>query len=261
MRITGNRIIELAAAANQRIQGEVGDKAEELSSGMRVVVPSDDPAAWIEGRRASIRQALSEGRGDAIARSKERLVETDRALDVVGGVVSRAREIAISAANAIQGPDQRAALALEVRSLFGEALAAANTQTSEGEYVFAGAQSDTAPFDATGAYAGDGAVRFIETSERATQQVSVSGQVLTAASGVDILPALEALAVALDTNDVPGIQAGLGVMQQAVGQVSRARSFAGSAAGSLNQVNDARDSLEISLDRRLQWLEAQNGNA
>ncbi|HEX3765043.1 MAG TPA: hypothetical protein VHW23_40385, partial [Kofleriaceae bacterium] len=63
MRITGNRLIDLASAATTKNQSAVGTASGELSSGLRVTTPSDDPAAWVAAQRTKLRQVMSQGAG------------------------------------------------------------------------------------------------------------------------------------------------------------------------------------------------------
>src|SRR5256885_4475099 len=95
MRITGNRLIDLASASTSKNQSAVATSAAELSSGMRVTTPSDDPDAWLAAQRTKLHQALSQGAGAAVAASRDRLTVTDNALASLGDVVSQVRALAI----------------------------------------------------------------------------------------------------------------------------------------------------------------------
>jgi flagellar hook-associated protein 3 FlgL len=250
MRITGTRLIELATTATSRAQERVADASDIMSSGMRVERASQDPTAWAAGRRAADRATLSSARGDAIGATRTRLAETDRALGAIGGIVESARALAIQGANDTLDPNARAAIGAQMQQLFAEALGAANTQTSDGEYVLAGGRSDVAPFDAAGVYNGDAGVRSLETAEGVTQAMSVPGSTLTAASGIDVLPTLSALATALSTNDRPGIQAAIANLELAGKQVSRARGDGGGALAALDSVDQARAGFEVELAKQ-----------
>ncbi len=251
MRITGSHLIDLATTATSRAQERLADAAGTMSSGKRVELASQDPTAWAAGRRAADRALVSSARGDAIGASRTRLAETDRALGTIGGVVETARTLAIQGANDTLDADARAAIGAQMRLLFGEALGAANTQTSDGEYVLAGDRSDLPPFDAAGVYAGNAGVRTIETAEGVSQALSVPGSALTAGAGVDVLPTLSALATALSTNDKPGIQAALANLELAGKQVSRARGDGGGALAALESVDLARGGFEVELAKQV----------
>src|SRR5262245_39758081 len=219
MRITGNRLIDLAAASTTKNPSHVADVSAQVSSGMRVTTPSDDPAAWLAAQRTKLHKALSEGTGAAVTESRDRLQVTDNALASIGDVVSQIRTLAVQAASDTYNASDRAALGNEVHGLFLSALDAANVRGRDGEYLLAGTISLTAPFDATGAYTGDARVRSVPSDGSLTAGVTIAGSDLTAANGVDVLPLLDRVATALSSNDLTTLRAALPDLDTAVKQV------------------------------------------
>jgi flagellar hook-associated protein 3 FlgL len=251
MRITGNRLIDLAAASSTKQQSTVGTVSAQLSSGLRVTTPSDDPAAWVAAQRTKLRQVLSQGAGAAVASSRDRLQMTDGALASIGDVVSQIQTLAVQGASDTYNASNRAGLGAEVRGLFLSALASANAQSSDGEYLLAGAASLTAPFDASGAYHGDASVRAVPISDSVTSGTTIAGSNLTAANGVDVLPLLDRVATALSSNDLPGLRAALPDLVTAVKQISASRSQTGAAMSALDQTTGARAQLEQDMQQAI----------
>lgn len=248
MRITEHRMVELASASLSASRERVARSGEQLSSGERVSRPSEDPDAWAAARRADAARTVNEGRGQALARSQDRLTQVDSALAQIGSALSRANELAVAAASDTVDPDSLAAIAVELRGLRLSALAAANSRASDGEYILAGNQSHVAPFDDDGVYQGDGAVRSIETQQSGIEQeVSVSGSVLTAAAGVDIFAELDAFAAALASNDRDAISAAIGALRDGHQQVSAARADGGAKSAALLAAEDDQRRLDGSL--------------
>ena len=254
MRITANRLIDLASASTTKNQSAVADASAEVSSGMRVATPSDDPEAWLSAQREKLRQALSQGTGAASAASRDRLQMTDGALASLGDIISQVQTLAVQGASDTYSPAARAGLAAQVRGLFQNALDAANTRGGDGEYVLAGAASLTAPFDPSGAYQGDASVRSVPTGDATSTPVTVAGSALTAASGVDVLPTLDQVATALANNDMTTLTAKLPDLATAVKQISSARTQAGSAMNALDQAASARSVMEQDLQQTISRL-------
>jgi flagellar hook-associated protein 3 FlgL len=257
MRITGNRLIDLAAASTTRNQGAVATASAEVSSGMRVAAPSDDPEAWLSAQRTKLRQALSQGTGAAVAASRDRLALTDNALASLGDIVSQIRSLAIQGASGTYNPANRAGLGAQVHGLFLNALDAANARDNAGEYLLAGAASLTQPFDLAGAYQGDASVRSVPADGSVTTAVTIAGSALTASSApgrVDILPLLDRVATALSTNDMTTLGAALPDLAAAVQQVSTARTQAGGAMNVLDQTTSARAVLEQDMQQTISRL-------
>jgi flagellar hook-associated protein 3 FlgL len=248
VRITEHRMVELASASLATSRERVARSGEQLSSGERVSRPSDDPAAWAAARRADAAHTMNEGRGEAMARSQERLAEVDAALAQIGSALARARELAVAAANDTADDEALAAMAAELRGLRQTALVAANTRASDGEYILAGNRTQVAPFDENGVYQGDDGMRTIETRHGGIElEVSVSGSVLTASAGVDIFAELDDFADALDSNDRDGINAAIESMREAHLQVSAARADGGARSAALLTAEEDQRRLEDSL--------------
>jgi flagellar hook-associated protein 3 FlgL len=251
MRITGHRMIDLAAASTSKSQEAVAARSAEMTSGLRVTKPSDDPAAYAAAERAKIRRTIAEGTGSAVKASRDRLEETDGALGSIGDIVSRVQELAVQGGNASYNANDRAALGAEVQSLFESALGSANTQSSSGEYLLGGSQSLTAPFDANGAYRGDALVRGIPATEASNAFATIAGSRLTSAYGVDVMPLLKRVATAMSTNDVPSLQIGIADLAAAVQQLGLARSVTGGAMNVLDATATARDQLSTHLSEEV----------
>lgn len=247
MRVTGNRLIEMSAAATAANQSKVAAAAAEASSGIRVTKPSDDPAAWAAGQRAALHKTLTAGATSALEAGRERLDLVDSSLATIADAVAQVRTLAVQGASAGYNAGDRAELAEQVRALFASSLAAANTQSADGEYILAGTQSLTQPFSATGAYAGDAIARDVPATESTVTSSTVSGSALTAGNGVDVLPLFDRVATALANNDVPALQATLGDLATAVKQVALTRSRVG---GVMNVVDASLDATRA-LDEQL----------
>jgi len=247
MRVTGNQLIDAAQASTSRAQESLARATAQVSSGLRVEKPSDDPSAWLSAHRAGLRKAVLDGSRAAVVASRERLDQTDGALATIGDAVSEVRALAIQGASGSYNATDRAELALHVRALFESAVAAANTQAPDGEYLLAGAASLTEPFDANGVYQGDAQARQIPTGSTSVTTMSVPGSELTAARGVDVLPLLDRVAKALAANDTTALATAIDDLGTAVSQVSLARTRTGGAADVLDATLVAHDALSDHL--------------
>jgi flagellar hook-associated protein 3 FlgL len=252
MRITDNHIVDMAAAGTARNESAVGDLTNEVTSGLRVSKPSDDPYAWVSAQRNRVRAALNDGTSAAIDAGHDRLTATDGALATISGLVSQARELAVEGSNDTQNAASRAAIGAEMGSLFDSAVAAANAQDPNGEYLLAGTSSLAQPFDTTtGAYTGDSVTRSISTDTVATQVATVPGSALTASSGVDILPLLKTLATALNTNDPVTVRNALGDLDTATTQLAQLRGQNGGHMAVLESAKSAHDALSTQISTQI----------
>jgi len=240
--------MELAAAQVADSRDKAAQAQQVLSSGTKVAAPSDDPAAWADGQRAAIRQTMSQSRGQAISMAVSSLQQTDSMLSQTSSSLTQLGALGVQGATGTLDATQRQGIAIQVRSLKEVALDALNQKGPDGSYLLAGTKGNVAAFSAGGVYQGDGTVRNLPIAESASAPGAVSGQDLTTANGgVDVLGVFDTLAAALNANDVPGIQAALGTIQQAISQLSTLHTQVGSRLSALQNADDARQAFEINL--------------
>jgi len=247
MRVTESRLWQLSTDAVGGARERVAQAGDVLQTGVKVDRPSDDLAAWGQGERAAVRDAMSEHRGTAIASARDTLSAADAALATVSTSLTKLTEIGVQAANGTLSASDRTGLAAEVAQLKSASLGAVNGKALDGSYLFGGSQTASLPFAAGGAYQGDLVSRSIETGEASQLAVGVTGDALTAANGVDVLGLFDTLATALGANDVATIQATLPALQQAVAQVATLRTSVGTRIAALDGADDARKSFELQL--------------
>ena len=126
---------------------KMGKLQEQVSSGKRINRPSDDPEAAMKsiGFRNQV---------DNIEQYKKNLIEvnnwldsSDDALDGVGQVLHRAKELVTNAANTgAMNPEERGFIKIELKQLQERIQDLANTKVMD-KYIFSGTNTDTPLFD------------------------------------------------------------------------------------------------------------------
>ncbi|HEY7776404.1 MAG TPA: flagellar hook-associated protein FlgL, partial [Kineobactrum sp.] len=97
-----------------------------------------------------------------IARTEQRLNTEEGALASASTITRRVRELAVQGASDTVGEDGRKLIAVELRQRLDEMVAIGNSRSGEGEFIFAGTQSQAPPFLTGGgvvSYAGDSVQR------------------------------------------------------------------------------------------------------
>ena len=252
MRVTGNRMIDLATGATAAGQGRVASVAQQVTSGLRVTRPSDDPTAYVAAERAKLHKSLVDGSTKAVQASRERLDLVDGALATVGDVISQIRSLALQGSSATYSASDRAQMAEQVRALMQTAIGSANVRAADGEYLLAGSASVSAPFSSAGAYSANAETRDVATSADTSVRATTSGADLTAVNGgVDVLPLMDRVAAALSANDPTALAATLNDLATAVEQVGLARTRVGSSMAVLDATMSAHGELADSLAKTI----------
>jgi len=208
----------------------VGKAQGEISSGLRVQAPGDDPQAAGLLIRHKFDQAQTTAIQNGAQSAADELNAADSALGSVSTVIARAQVLATQFGNDTYTADDRATAANEVDGLYKQALGSLNTRFGD-RYIFGGYGDNQAPFADDGTYQGDTGVRQVEVAPGVYEDASIRADVTAkgVGGGVDILQTLTDLSTALRSNDSDAIRASITSLQTGTNQVSAAQSQAGTS--------------------------------
>ena len=221
MRVTDKMIFQNAAANAAKSRDRAQTALEQVSTGMRVVHPGDDPtvaALMVRGQQTIDRMnAINQN----ASRAGDEVDSADSALQSLSDVLARARELAVQMGNDSYSAADRAGAATEIDGLVQQAVTLMNTNVN-GRYIFGGNQDQTAPFDTSGNYNGDTAVRQVEVAPGVLEDSSVRADVAVkgVGGGVDIFATLQSLSTALKTNNGDAIRGSLTDLTTSTTQVT-----------------------------------------
>jgi len=214
---------------------------EQASSGMRVNKPSDDPVAAAQARREASRKALADAGKAATEQAQGQLEGTDAALSDVFEGLTTARGLALQGASSTMGPENRTAAANEVRKIREQMIALGNTNIN-GRYVFGGYRDQTPPFNTSGTFVGDSMTKEVQALPGLKVSTSISGQVAFGTDGSDdLLGSLDALASALESNDIDAVQATIKGLNANHERILNVRTQVGAMIDSVQVANSVAD--------------------
>jgi flagellar hook-associated protein 3 FlgL len=132
-------------------QRELAQAQQQLSSGKRVALPSDDPSAMARAERALAGLKRAETSQRAVDASRIAMTQTEQALADAGGLLQDVRDALVAAGDASYSDAERKSLAEKLRGLRTQLLAVANRSDGAGTFLFGGQGAAQAPFvDAPG---------------------------------------------------------------------------------------------------------------
>lgn len=149
MRVSTNMFHQRNIKWMNKHQAGLAKAQAQISSGNELQKPSDDPtnSARLMELHKQIKLNEQYGRNIIIANGRQGVEEV--AVQESVEILQRARELTIQANNAALASENRASIALEVRQLRDQLLAAANARDSEGAFLFAGFKEQSQPFTNT----------------------------------------------------------------------------------------------------------------
>ena len=255
MRITEGIISGRNLADLQRANAAVAKASMQVSTGNRLQRPSDDPQAVqkalnLRGDLAATAQYM-----DTASASQGWAQATDDALADINDVLQRAREAVVQGGNGTMSQKDRNDIATQIDQLIGQAKASGNA-TFDGQYIFAGQKTDTAPYDPDGAdtYNGDTGSIVRTIGPGVSVQLNGSmGSVLGNGSDGKALQVLRDIAAhlrggtAADTNALRTTD--LSAIDASMADVSTARAEAGALSNRLTTATNRLTDLQTSTEK------------
>ena len=156
MRVSTAYIFDQNLSAMLNQQSELGKTQLQVSTGKRILNPSDDPAGSVQILNLQRELGLSEQYLVNADKAENKQVIEEGALQSSTDMLQRIRELAVQALNATNTQSDRQAISSEIGQLNEQLLAMANTRDSNGDYLFSGFSSNSQPYETIhGAYQGD----------------------------------------------------------------------------------------------------------
>ncbi len=255
MRITEGIIAGRNLADLQRANAAVAKASLQVSTGNRLQRPSDDPQAVqkalnLRGDLAATAQYM-----DTANASQGWAQATDDALADINDVLQRAREAVVQGGNGTMSQKDRNDIATQIDQLIGQAKASGNA-TFDGQYIFAGQKTDTAPYDPDGAdtYNGDTGSIIRTIGPGVSVQLNGSmGSVLGNGSDGKALQVLRDIATHLRGGTVADTNAlrttDLAAIDASMADVSTARAEAGALSNRLTTAANRLTDLQASTEK------------
>jgi flagellar hook-associated protein 3 FlgL len=261
MRITQSMVTSRVLSDLQNASSRLSQTEEKLSSGKSITKPSDDPFGTSQALSLSNSlegtKQLERNVNDATAWSNL----TDTSLNSIESATQRARTLLVQAGNDTNATSDRADMADEIDQLIDAIKGDANTQYN-GQYIFSGSKSGTAPYAVGGtppndAYNGDSNGVFRQIGPGVSVQINTPGSdvlgngtpgdggllsVLRQVS-TDLRAGTPASADSLRTTDLSSLDAAMGKLSSAQAVVGATNNRLTSATNRLSQVEEATTSL------------------
>ncbi len=171
MRLSTNLIYQQNMDSVLNAQSRWQDTGVQLSTGMRVNKPSDDPLAASQAVMVQQAQAENDQYGVARTFATQSMSQEESILSSVTSSIQDAQTLIVQAGDGTLSNDDRDSLATKLQGIKDQILNLANSTDGNGRYIFAGYNSDKPPFttDAT-----TGAVTYNGGTKAIAQQVDAS---------------------------------------------------------------------------------------
>ena len=177
MKISTGLYFERSTQQMAGVQAKLTKVQEQLSTGLQIVKPSDEPDKASLVTRLESELARQAGYQDTLKAVNVRLTAEETALKNTSDVMFRIKELAVQAANDTLGLQDRQSIALELGTLRDQILSMANSQDSNGNYLFSGSKAGSPAFNKDGSgrvnYQGDQARMKVNVGDNSRMNLNM----------------------------------------------------------------------------------------
>lgn len=258
MRISTNTIFQTAIGKISELQANQSRLQQQISTGKRILRPSDDPIAASRALEITKSQSMNAQYASNRQMANTHLTGLDNSLGTINELLISSRTTLVGNAGAIS-LGQRTALSTNLKATLTTLVGYANTKDAMGNYMYAGFQSNNKPFTATASgatYNGDSNQLRIQVANQRQMAVTFSGDSVFQTGGNDIFSTYSNVIAILDnpasteTDVTNAVAAALASMDTAISTVSNTRSAVGTTLNELDALNESGES------RKLQYAQA-----
>jgi flagellar hook-associated protein 3 FlgL len=224
MKISTSLYFDRSTQQLSTVQSNLAKTQEQLSTGKNIVKPSDAPDKAALVTRLQSELSRNTSYQDTLKSANVRLTSEETALKNTSDVLYRIKELAVQGANDTLSPQDRQSVALEMKGLREQIMSLANSQDSNGNFLFSGSRTGQPAFaqDATGrvSYQGDQSRMKVNVGDNRRMNLNMPGTDAFvrvtrtddkgAQTGVDFFQSLNDLANAVISGDMTNIQRGIG---------------------------------------------------
>lgn len=191
MRVASSTLYQQGLASMNNQQGSLMYVQQQLGTGRRILTPSDDPVAATRALSVSQAQAVNSQYATSRTQATSSLSMEENSLQTVTTVIQNIQQLLVQAGNGTMSDNDRASVATALQGQYEQLLGLANADDGNGQFLFAGVQSGTAPFanSASGGvvYNGDTGEQLLQVDVARTMAAGDNGravfQSVTTAAG------------------------------------------------------------------------------
>jgi flagellar hook-associated protein 3 FlgL len=279
MRISTSMIFDAGVTAMGQQSASLLHLQQEISTGRRIITPSDDPVA--ASQALVVQQALDINGQYATNQNnaKSALGLEESQLSSANDLLARVKELAVQAGDGSLTPSDKQSIATELRSDYEQLLGIANAKDGTGIYLFSGYKGTTEPFSGTVdqlnaapgneiTYSGDSGQRTLQVaSSRYIETGDPGNSVFVPSGGPSVFKTIASLVNSLESSAAGTMPDGTyqANVAQSLSQVDNAnqailtvRAKVGSRLAELDALTNTNGDLNLQYSQTLSNLQDTN---
>jgi flagellar hook-associated protein 3 FlgL len=223
MKISTSLYFDQSSQQMSAAQTTLNADQTQLSTGKQIVKPSDAPDKAALVTRIQTQLSIQKSYQDTLTTLNTRYTSQETALKSAATVKTRIQQLATQAASDTLTNTDRQSIATEMSSLKDQLMSLANTQDSEGNYLFSGSKMGQQPFTTNSSgqvvYQGDQSKMTVNVGDNRQLDINMAGTDAFVnvprtdangnTTGVSFFQSLNDLVTAVQGSDKTNIQRGI----------------------------------------------------
>ncbi len=250
MRVGDSFQFQTYASTLMNLKSQMDQATQEISSGEKVIAPSDDPSAYAQNLEVLAEQSQNTQYKSNLTSLQTLSGYYQNSLNTVSNVLTSAEQLAEQMASDTQDATTRTSAASEVGSMIDELVTVGNTKVGD-TYIFGGEDAGTAPYQSDGTFVGSSQVGQVAVDSSSTMAAGISGNTIfngtVDGQSVNIFTTLSQFQTDLTNNNTTGIQTDLNNIGNCVSLTTGNLSYVGSYANSISSLLTTNSNTDTAL--------------
>ncbi len=248
-------------------QASIAKTQTQLSTGLQLTKPSDDPVKVTAIGRLNTAIARQDSYASSLAIVGDRLQAAEATVKSASDAMTRIKELTIRAANDTFGAADRGGIAAELASLREELISLASSRDINGNHLFSGTRAGQAPF----AESPNGSIEYVGDQISARVSVGDQREIIANRPGTEVFSSatrdshgnpekigffkvLDDLISAVRASNTTGMQRGLGEIDQITAGLTQALAQVGADLSIVDAQKSRVDDTKLRLQTTLSAL-------
>ncbi len=225
MRVGDNFTYQVYETQLSNLQAQMNQNSEEVASGKKVQVPSDNPSSYAQNLEILAQQSQNTQYGKNLNSLQTNGSYYQTSVNSIGNILSSIQQLAVSQTSGTADANSRTTAANEVNDLIQQLVTVGNTKVGD-TYIFGGTQSNNPPYSVSSnvppavTFQGSATVGQVAVNSSTTVNAGISGQTVFTGTAdgqpVDIFQTLQTFSADLAANNPAALETDLGNINNCV---------------------------------------------
>jgi flagellar hook-associated protein 3 FlgL len=262
MRIGDNFRYQLYQTTLSNLEAQMDQTAQEVASGKKVMVPSDNPSSYAQNLEILAEQSQNTQYKNNLDSLQASGSYYQTSINSLSNILSSVQQLAIEQSSSTVNADSRTSAADEVNDLIQQLVTLGNTKVGD-TYIFGGTMANNPPYAANGTFQGSAQVGQVAVDSSTTVDAGISGQTIfngtvagesvtiggTAQSNINIFSVLQQFSQDLGSNNTAGLQTDLSNISSCVDLTANNLAYVGTYTGNITNLLTANGNANTALSQ------------